>query len=248
MPWVVPVMLLDFTACFCRATAVCAYVRHTEWDEAEHTPCQCDREWVFQSKRSAPSSLPSLSLSLCSSSFFSGSTDTLSLSSSALPPPRPLSFLQQWMLSLSQHLSLHPSLPAAFIVWMEGWRRMNEGWWIGWVCLAWPLVLQEPLQCCKPLLTHTQSISHAPFLSSLSFFSGILLVKNHLWMSRSEWVNRFVILQAADVTHLQKERMEDNEGRINILSYSLSFWVSRKYCISGGWHISKKASRWRHFW
>ncbi len=86
--------------------------------------------------------------------------DTLSLSSA----PSSLRFLQKQMLSPSQRLSLHP-LPAVWLCeWKDG-RRMNEGWWIGWVYLAWPVPLQEPLQCCNPLLTHTHSISQALFLS-----------------------------------------------------------------------------------
>lgn len=153
---------------------------------------------MLQTETSAPSSLPSL----CSSSLFSSSTDTLSLSSSSALPP---SVFCSGGCSLYRSFSL--SIPPSPLLWLCEWkdgRRMNEGWWIGWVCLAWPLLLQEPLQCCKPLLTHAQSISHAPFLSNLSVFSGILLVKNHLWMSRGEWVNRFVILRAA--RHTSAER------------------------------------------
>lgn len=215
MPWVRPddaagfhSMSLQHHGCMC----MCVRERQNEMKPNTHLVNVTESECC--NRRQAHLLPCPLSVALRSSP--AALIHSLSSSSSALPP----SVFCSSGCSLYRSFSL--SIPPSPLLWLCEWkdgRRMNEGWWIGWVCLAWPLLLQEPLQCCKPLLTHAQSISHAPFLSNLSVFSGILLVKNHLWMSRGEWVNRFIILRAPDDdTHLQREGTEDNEGKIDMLS------------------------------
>lgn len=202
---------------------MCVCERHTEWDEAEHTPCQCDREWVFQSKRSAPSSLPSLSLSLCSSSFFSGSTDTLSLSSSSSAPAVFCSSGCSLYRSIS--LSIPPSLPAAFIVWTEGWAK--DEWrlmdWMGVFSLFWLTHGASLMLPLSPTCLFFLEFSRSRIIyewAEVNESTGLSSCRQR--MSRICKERERKIMRGESIYWVKDIMMERS---IN----SLSFWVSRKY-------------------